>query len=569
MATVLINLNKPATPTTTAAEMMTESSSASPKEQHQQHHLSSSSSTVSQSPIPEDNNGNLNADHSCSNDAATSIIQQRSNDNATSSSAIRNPYKKQSTSNRQEDQGSNVSKRRQFMEKYRLQALHHTHNHSRQHQQQRGVTVSKVVSSRSALEIMRLNQQWRQTWRRGGQSQYDQQSDVLIDNGSSSGKRKVALRPRLFLFQQLMQQQQRTTSQQHQQQGVWELGTGINEVSGEGGSGKTQICLSLCITCALTPLLFAASTDNSSRHTTNSDDPLYYTSIYITMGEGIPQSKIATRLHQMLGHRRIPPTNKHNSTNPENDDDEVERILSRIWLLSLKNEDDFIEFVEIHLPNILNNQSHGIKPQQQQSLPNNQYPTSDKIGFIAFDGIANFFRFSDPLFQQFQSSSATVYNQRSMFHQTRSSKLFQLSSSLRKISDVYNVPIVITNQVTTSVPSDDGLLKRQLPLMPPHSASMLGGGGQVGMHQIQPALGLIWSNCVTTRFILQRKDGLMAKISTGGNDDNGESKEEGTATTTTTRMQKVRKARVLQSVCTPEESEVWYFIDTGAVVVVS
>ena len=30
-----------------------------------------------------------------------------------------------------------------------------------------------------------------------------------------------------------------------------------------------------------------------------------------------------------------------------------------------------------------------------------------------------------------------------------------------------------------------------------------------------------------------------------------------------------RKASVLQSVCTPEESEVWYFIDTGAVVAVS
>mmetsp|Transcript_20093 Transcript_20093/g.30084 ORF Transcript_20093/g.30084 Transcript_20093/m.30084 type:complete len:156 (-) Transcript_20093:80-547(-) len=155
-----------------------------------------------------------------------------------------------------------------------------------------------------------------------------------------------------------------------------------------------------------------------------------------------------------------------------------------------------------------------------------------------------------------------------MFHQNRSSKLFQLSSLLRRMSDVYDVPIVITNQVTTSIPSDDGLLKR-----PPPSSSSVMGGGQNG-NKIQPALGLIWSNCVTTRFILQRKDGLMAKISTGGSNDNGNAsviKKEGGAatTTTTTTMQRVRKACVLQSVCTPEESEVWYFIDTGAVVAVS
>ncbi|KAK1743863.1 hypothetical protein QTG54_005460 [Skeletonema marinoi] len=67
----------------------------------------------------------------------------------------------------------------------------------------------------------------------------------------------------------------------------------------------------------------------------------------------------------------------------------------------------------------------------------------------------------------------------------------------------------------------------------------------------------------------------MAKISTGGSNDNGNAnaiKKEGaatTTTTTTTTMQRVRKACVLQSVCTPEESEVWYFIDTGAVVAVS
>eukprot|EP00984_Skeletonema_dohrnii_P035621 scaffold35620_cov155-Skeletonema_dohrnii-CCMP3373.AAC.1 len=561
MATELTN------PTTA---VMTEQSSSSSSADDQQQHLSSSSSTVSQSPIQENND--LSAD-SCSNyttsnvDAApstsTSSLQPQQRSNANTSTII-NPYKKQTTNppstTHQQHQDPNTHKRRQFIEKYRLQAVHTNTTHYRQ----RGKSAS-IATSKSALEVLRLNQEWRQQWRRRGQQQHHHQqsgddSCAIVDNGNDCSQQS-ALRPRLFLFQrmmppQLIEHNPMTTSQQ-KQQGVWELGTGINEISGEGGSGKTQICLTLCLTCALTPLLFAKENGNNN---SNNNHQLYYTSIYITMGEGIPQSKIATRLHQMLGHRR------HN--NAEDDPDEMERILSRIWLLSLKNEDDFIEFIEVHLPNILNNQSHGIKPQQQQQpLPNNQYPTCDKIGLIAFDGIANFFRFSDPLFQQYQTSSA--YNQSSMFHQNRSSKLFQLSSLLRRMSDVYDVPIVITNQVTTSIPSDDGLLKRPPP--PPPSSSVM-GGGQDG-NRIQPALGLIWSNCVTTRFILQRKDGLMAKISTGGSrNDNGNAsviKKEGAATTTTTTMQRVRKACVLQSVCTPEESEVWYFIDTGAVVAVS
>jgi len=521
-------------------------SSSSSADEQQQQYLSSTSSTVSQSPIQE------GTDHSCSNDnnsdaATTTLQQQRNNNNNNSSTVIINPYKKQApTPSSIHNQDPKVHRRRQFIEKYRLQSLHNNNHHHRQ-------GGGEMIASRSALEVLRLHQQWRQQWRRRSEYQPQQQSrddSCTNDNRRSYSKKQFALRPRLFLFQRMMQPRRMESNsmtsqhdqQQHQQQGVWELGTGITELSGEGGSGKTQICLSLCMTCALTPLLFSENHDNSnnnnnnassSMHPTtqsNSNDGNNYTSIYITMGEGIPQSKVATRLHQMLHHRVPNIHNNNNNSNQDDDhDDEVERILSRIWLLSLKNEDDFIEFVEIHLPNILNNQSCGIKPQQQQQqqTPNNQYPTCHKVGFIAFDGIANFFRFSDPLFQQ--HSQSNNYNQKSMFHQHRSSKLFQISSLLRKMSDVYDVPIVITNQVTSSIPSDDGLLLKR----PSDDMScMMGGVGQ--NNKIQPALGLIWSNCVTTRF-----------------------------------MQRVRKASVLQSVCTPEESEVWYFIDAGAVVAVS
>ena len=92
-------------------------------------------------------------------------------------------------------------------------------------------------------------------------------------------------------------------------------------------------------------------------------------------------------------------------------------------------------------------------------------------------------------------------------------------------------------------------------------------------NKIQPALGLIWSNCVTTRFILQRKDGVVARIShdskNTGTASSSEENDKSAKTTTLIMQRSVRKATVLQSVCTPEESEVWYIIDTGAVVTVS
>ena len=79
-----------------------------------------------------------------------------------------------------------------------------------------------------------------------------------------------------------MQQQQ---NQQKQPEGIWELDTGITELSGEGGSGKTQICLSTCVTCVMTPLLYptplggngnsapniTAAMDNTSSNNEHSD----------------------------------------------------------------------------------------------------------------------------------------------------------------------------------------------------------------------------------------------------------------------------------------------------------
>ena len=113
------------------------------------------------------------------------------------------------------------------------------------------------------------------------------------------------------------------------------------------------------------------------------------------------------------------------------------------------------------------------------------------------------------------------------------------------------------------------------------SASMLAtslGGGQ---QQTLPALGLIWSNCVSTRFILQRKDGATFSLddNAGNNVEQQQNLQQMGIVAGGEKSQKqiarkkkevrMRKAHILQAVnMEKEEREVWYVIDTGEVLAV-
>ncbi|KAL7536380.1 hypothetical protein ACHAXR_007128 [Thalassiosira sp. AJA248-18] len=506
-------------------------------------------------------------------------------------SNVKNPYLKQTPSSPVVLDAS-MKKRKQFIEKYRVQAaLHHSHRRTRETTTRSisgvvGPTAAVSSSSVSALDLRRRTHQWRRSWR--GElscNNNSTNSEVLGDNNLGG----MPLRPRLFLFRrhdghadrQQQQQRQQPLQQQSQSQnysssmenrmqseaersmpqqheGIWELGTGITELSGEGGSGKTQICLSLCVTCAMTPLLsFPRPSSDGSNSSTNATDTTtrllsnqqqqqsHYTSIYITMGEGISSIRIAMRLEKMVRARlKI------------DDPNEIKQILSRIGLLSIRNEEEFVEFVEQDLPNLLEHHNNTDQQHHHGHHHHQQHPATTKIGLIAFDGIAGFFRYSDPLFQG--------RSRNSMFHFQRSSKLFQVSSQLRKLTDVYDVPILITNQVSASIP----------PIIIGSSSSS-GSDNTLRFsstpEQVVPALGLLWSNCVTTRYILQRKDGMVARVPDVGN---GNRLNDGSESKSTTKQggkkeMRVRKARVLQSVNMPEEREVWFVIDTGEVFAVA
>jgi len=507
---------------------------------------------------------------------STTTSQQPPNRNT-----VVNPYLKQSPNNSITTQTITIDpilkKKQEFVDRYHLQALQHN---------QRGGRRGDSVKSISALELLTNTQNWRHSW----------QQQLLCANNHVLSNQTVPLRPRLFLFRRHVEQQKQNTNgiqQQQQPEGIWELDTGITELSGEGGSGKTQICLSTCVTCVMTPLLYPTPSSsvngNSAPNTTAATNNIcntqrnqqqninHYTSIYITMGEGIPPASIARRLEQMVRTRLYNQMGNCN-TNIDEREKKVKDILSRIGLLSIRNEEEFVEFVEVDLPRILAQQKQQQQPKQRTNNPylrqqqQQQHATqTTKIGLIAFDGIAGFFRFSDPTYQ---------HSRNSMFHFQRSSKLLQISSQLRKLSNVFDVPILITNQVTASIPPTvaGGSGSNSFDMV---SASMLATSSVGGYQNTLPALGLIWSNCVSTRFILQRKDGATFSLddNVGSNAEQQNVQQKGSAAGGNEKSQKqtakknrevrLRKARILQAVnIEKEEHEVWYVIDTGEVLAV-
>lgn len=447
--------------------------------------------------------------------------------------------------------------RKQFADKYRMQAVQQyancsgrQHDAAAQHSISYRVGLEAVASPISAWNMHCATQQWRHSWRDSNLATWRQNQQILSND--------MPLRPRLFLIRsrngakiaaskehdQSARYQTSTidrpmshSQQQHMhEEGIWELGNGITEISGEGGSGKSQICLSLCVTCAMMPPLYPNNSEAGFGNQSTRDQNIqhYYTALYISMGEGVRSITIARRLEQIVQARL-------NRTYPNN---QVKQLLSRIGLISLRNEEEFIDFVDHDLPNILSDQRHHHHHQQRQKQHQHQHrqqqQQSTKIALIVFDGIAGFFRFSDPLFQQFQKNNST-------FHQQRGARLLHISSQLRRLSDLNDVPILITNQVTASIPPNDT-----------PSLSM-----NTDEQQVVPALGLAWSNCVTTRYILQRKNEMTVSNEKCRNEDNT------ILAKNNNRWMRVRLARVLQSVNVPTEREVRFVIETGGVVAVT
>lgn len=190
-------------------------------------------------------------------------------------------------------------------------------------------------------------------------------------------------------------------------------GAGITEISGESGSGKTQLCLQLS-------LLVQNSEDNGGF-----DKGV----IYLCTEDCFPSK----RLEQMVKYI-CPPFATANQL----------RYADNIFVAHVPTTENLKQNLENNVQSLIN---------------------SDKIGLLVIDSIAAVFRadFSNEQFTE------------------RAKELRLIGNKLHQLAAKYNICIVCINQVTTSF-TDQSNFRGEL----------------------IPALGLVWSNLVTTRLFVKK-----------------------------------------------------------------
>ena len=382
---------------------------------------------------------------------------------------------------------------------------------------------------------------------------------LAADASRDSGAPAIRLPPPLYLLLPPPQSSPgnsniSSSSRQQQQQlaasaanltasrGVFEIGQGITEISGEAGSGKTQLCLRLCVSCALSaysvdggddgryggdngiglgqqqrqrqmampppPPVAATNVYNpytnsfhvqrvqprpaapqqnphvQQQQVGNRTRQQYYRAVYVTMGEGLSPSQIAYRLGQMAtastttsSASTLAPSGQNNST----------AILNRILTRSVRNEDELLDLVRRELPSMLR-RGWGDDDRNTHSGSSSPSTAEGRIGLVVLDSIAGMFRLPD-----------AAKDKGTAFFARRSEILFGLSAQLRKLGDEYGVAFVVANQVTAGKAASGG------------GPRIMGGGGGGGGN-IKPALGLSWSNCINTRFVLRRSETLSSRM---------------------------------------------------------
>jgi len=268
-----------------------------------------------------------------------------------------------------------------------------------------------------------------------------------------------------------------------------ELNLGITEISGEAGCGKTQICLGLCVSCAMSvPINPVRSklvlrnpyvkvkkqkTCPTFREGSSYDSTTFhFSALYLSLGdEGGTKTQLSHRLNQIINSRvsDISASDYPNTSSLTSD------ILSRIWIRHIRNIDEFRDFINVELNGMLNS-NVGNEKNNEKELETKVMES--KIGLIVLDSMSGLFRRWEDNHSQIdrpnvkQKTNFANHNKYSI----RSGEFFRTSSRLKWLSENYNVPIVVVNQMTSK------------------------------LENLQPALGLSWSYCINTRFLLTRNE---------------------------------------------------------------
>lgn len=253
---------------------------------------------------------------------------------------------------------------------------------------------------------------------------------------------------------------------------VLRLYNGITELVGEAGSGKSQIAMSLCLSTVLPSSPWQGISLLPSIQLSNR-------AIYIWTGTSHSISTILhRRLRQMIQYRL-------HSSSPQRRDTTSskleELILSKIFIKSISTVDQLQDLLGLRQTYNSNNTYSSTSTAQMGELEKfiqQESSSSSQVKLVVLDSIGGLFR----TVEEDQERDAS-------FLRRRSTILFQCASVLKRLSDMYNFPVVVTNQISASVTSN-------LPL----------GTTTPTLTYGQPALGLSWSNCVNTRYWIIKQD---------------------------------------------------------------
>jgi predicted ATPase len=236
------------------------------------------------------------------------------------------------------------------------------------------------------------------------------------------------------------------------------LQSGVYEIAGAAGSGKTQLALSLCVRAAAT-----ATTPIPTTTVQREQSPSSIRSIYIALHKMNMISRIAQRLHQ-----QIPSSSSS--------------ILQRIWIKPCANTEDLFELLQSELPTIIRQQHPHVR-------------------VIILDGIADLFRGIEDATQDpnhIVTRSAELFRVgrllQNLIHVRTNHPASQNSSPTTTSTTYTPLSIVVLNQVSA-------IFQESSTVLPCHCHPT---GSASSSDPWKPALGLSWSHCVHQRFRIHR-----------------------------------------------------------------
>lgn len=195
--------------------------------------------------------------------------------------------------------------------------------------------------------------------------------------------------------------------------------SGITEICGEAGVGKTQLLLRLLLTVQLP----------------YSHGGLDGKAIFIS-AEGMPVRRLSQMAEYMIRHKY------------PGADTTVSEMMSSVFLHECQEANELWDLLTYNVPILM----------QQK-----------KVKLVVLDSIAAVFR--------------TEFGYTKQEFRERTLWLTSLSSKLRELSHKYGAAIVIANQVSSSLNGE-----------------------------LNPALGLTWSNCINSRIMLRKSEDITAVL---------------------------------------------------------